>query len=774
MMKEIIKYQLIVLLLAVLSFQNTANADNFKTPDNKFTINEKVVVVTDRELYISGEKILFTAKVIVEDGNSDSDLSKVLYVELFKEKSAIVQAKFRIENGLVQGYIQLPNELLSGNYYLRAYTMLMRNGKPENFFNTLIKVVNPERKLEESSIEQQKPFEIVPESGKFIDGIEATTVVLFNKKILESIENAIIVNSKNDTLSEVKVSDNGFGLFSFTPKIEHDYWMKMQLKAGDSVFIKLDEPQSSGLVLQYDQKKAEARIFSMGDFRGLKLELCSYNSEFNKISSEELTLNDSIVIAYLFNAAFTNGVNYLVIKNETGEVILVKPIFIKSKSEATFNVELNSVVGKREKLSVEINGLNKSNLVVCSVVKKGLLTTRSNNLPLEFVFNPLLLNNNSEKLDLLQDDVIQQIGLSFILNQSIFNTTEFKERFNDITSDKEWLPEIRDLSISGLLRNNISKEPLANQRVFASVLGSQPQIHSYLSDENGNFIFSLNQLEGTKDVGLTMDSINNLDAEIIVFSDFAQRFPEFRDFPLQIDSTHKKLIEEMYINRQIEYKFKEVVLSRTNYIDTIPFPFQDVQASILLADFIELPTMQEVFNEIVTYVSARKRGGKFNLNVLNDATETIYNKPLVLIDNLPVFDVDKIMRIRPSKVEKIDVITKPYSFGEMSFNGIIMITTKTDDFGGVDLPNETVFLKYSTSSLSSKQLFPEFDSGNTISPNQPYFSNTIYWNSDNTSSESGNKQSFYTSDEKGMFEVFIKVINERGDVQQQIKSIKVN
>lgn len=774
MMKKLIKYQLIALLLTVLLFQNKAVADDNKSLTKQSLLSEKVVVVTDRELYLSGEKILFAATVFFEDGNIESDLSKIMYVELFKEDKPFVQAKFRINNGCVQGNIQLPTELLSGNYYLRAYTMFMRNGRPENFFNTLIRIVNPERKLIESSVEQQRPIVIEPEGGKFIDGIVANTAVLFNRGILSSIEKAIIINSKNDTLSEVFVYDNGLGIFSFTPILEQDYWMKLRLKDGDSVFIKLKETDGSGLVLQFDHQQTEVRVFSQGETRSLKIKLCSYSPEFEELSTEEIILNDSVELLNLSNVAFDKGVNYLVAKKENGEILSVKPIYIGAKDKMTFDVELDSTYAKREKIEIEISGLRENDLIFYSVAKKGLFTTKSNNLPMEFVFNPQMLNYNSEKVDYLQNDIIKQIELSFILNHNIFNSDEFKEKFSIIENGIEWLPEIRDLSISGLIRNRNTKEPLANRRIFASVLGLQPQIHSYLSDENGNFIFSLNQLEGIKDVGLTMDSINNIDAEIIVFSDFSNRFPLFRDYPLQIDSSSEKLLEEMYRNRQIGYKFTEVVLSHENYIDAIPFPFQDVQSSILLEDFIDLPTMQEVFNEIITYVNARKRGGKFILNVLNDATETLYDKPLVLVDNMPVFDIDKIMRIKPSKVEKIEVITRPYSFGEMSFNGIVMITTKTDDFGGVSLPNETVFLKYSTSSLSSKQVFPEFKNDNSISSNQPYFSNTIYWNTDINSQNSGVKQYFYSSDESGMFEVLVKVLSISGELQQEVKSIKIN
>jgi len=765
MKTRFISYLPYALLIIFLSSQNKTIALNSPLPNNN-AIKEKVLLVTDRDLYLSGEKILFIANVIVEDRDTEDKLSNILYIEIFKEGKVFIQKKFRIEDGLVKGYIQLPDELLSANYYLRAYTMFMRNGEAENFFNTLIRVVNPERKLEESYTKQQRPIIISPEGGEFIDGIKANTSVIFDKRTYASVKNAIIVNGQNDTLSEISMYKNGLGSFSFIPKENTDYWMKLLLKTGDSVFIKLKESKKSGIILSYNRRQNLLELSAKGELEKTKVTLSIFNTYFEENASKEVIIEDSVNNIFFSEDSFVEGINYIICKKENGDIIFVKPIFIEPQRDSKIDFDIGlTTFDKREKVIIDVKGVNKDELLIYSVVKSGLFISNSDYLSKEFVFNPLLLIDNSYKVDNFTDEIINQIQLSFIFSHNRFNTQEFKNKFRPSTIQKTWLPEIRDLSIAGTIRNKENKSPLAGIMVYASVLGGQAQIHSYLSDENGNFIFSLNQLEGINDIGITMDSIENVDAEIVILSDFSKRFPEFNYFPLQIDSAYKNVLEEMYRNQQIGFKFTEVVLSHENYLDTIPFPFQDVQASIVLSDFIELPTMQEVFNEIVTYVSARKRGGKYVLNVLNKRTETLYDKPLVLIDKLVVFNIDKLMKMNPLIIEKIEVITKPYSFGEMTFNGIIMLTTKTDNFGGLSLNNETVFLKYQTATLSSEQLFPNFNTDN-ITTNQPYFSNTIFWESDIASHQSGIKKTFYTSDESGMFEVLIKVIKPGEFVQQ--------
>lgn len=769
MIYRIIGHQLLVLLLMVLSVQTWARETDKLIPKS---INEKVIVVTDRDLYLTGEKLLFSAKVFIETGNNEDELSKILYLEVFKDKKTFVQTKFRIENGHVKGKIQLPLELLSGNYYLRAYTMLMRNGQPENYFNKLIRVVNPDRKLEESSSLKQTAVKIIPEGNNFIDGIESNTVVVYNGKTYQSIKTALIVNGANDTLSEVSIYKNGIGNFSFTPHKDEDIWMKMLLDTGDSLFVKLEKPIGSGMIVRFDKERSLVEVFSKGSYRGLDIEVELYNNHFEKLNSNNLKLSEPNVSLNVNSSLFTKGVNYIVAKKSDGSILYVKPVFVQAIVSSELEYELEKTIyGKREKVSLKELGSGNNENIYYSVTKEGQHINSDGFIPKEFVFNPLLLNSSAYMISNFDDDIIKQIKLGIIINHGIFNSAEFKNKFNNTLTQKQWLPEIRDLSVSGTLYKHKTEEPIPNKMIFASVLGDQPQIHSYTTDENGNFIFSLNQLEGIKDVGLTMDSIDGMDADIVVYSDFSSRFPEFTDFPLLIDTSHKFLIKQMYVNRQISYKFKEIVLSDDVYIDTIPFPFQDVQASIVLSEFIDLPTMQEVFNEIVTYANVRKRGGHYHLNVLNKDTETLYDEPLILMDNFPIFDVDELMRIRPSLVEKIDVITKPYSFGAINFKGIVMITTKTDNFAGLRLPTETVFLRYITSMLSSQQLFPDFGDQETFKDSQPYFSNTIYWNS-NLSSNKAN-QSFYTSDETGTYNVMITKVSEEGKIEQKSVSFIV-
>ena len=74
--------------------------------------------------------------------------SKVGYVELLDESTALVQAKIEIKEGIGEGWLELPALLPTGYYRLVAYTRYMRNEGDTVFFRKTIGVVNTFRKDE--------------------------------------------------------------------------------------------------------------------------------------------------------------------------------------------------------------------------------------------------------------------------------------------------------------------------------------------------------------------------------------------------------------------------------------------------------------------------------------------------------------------------------------------------------------------------------------------------------------------------------------------------
>ena len=392
-----------------------------------------------------------------------------------------------------------------------------------------------------------------------------------------------------------------------------------------------------------------------------------------------------------------------------------------------------------------------------AVVKKGTAFGSSFFLPHSIIDNPLLLSAFSDRLDVSDSIIYRQISAALILNRDFFNAqiTVYKSGSGN-AKKATWLPETRDVSLSGIIQNKKTKQVLPDIWVYASVLGADAQFHAYKSREDGSFIFSLNHLNNTHELSLTIDSIPGIEAEFLIYNDFSDNWPATQDIPLQIDSSQQLVLESMFVNYQVAQMFEKKEQLRQQSADTLPFPFTDLQASISLKDFVALPTMPEVLNELVSYVNVRKRKGERVLAVVDQTRKNVYDHPLILVDNLPVFNVDEILAINPAKIERIDVIGKVYSFGDLLIEGIVMFHTKTDNFAGIQLPSASVFVDYQTVTPSAAVQFPVYNPQSKTPTHSPDFKNLLYWNPSLPTSNSDTTITFYTADELTDYEIIVR------------------
>ncbi len=105
---------------------------------------ERIRLFTDRNIYCVNESIFFTADYTCINETDSIIWSKVLYVELIKWNGVkLANLKLKLDKTGSSASLRIPGDLLSGNYYLRAYTKWMRNFSVNDYEYRLIKIVNP-------------------------------------------------------------------------------------------------------------------------------------------------------------------------------------------------------------------------------------------------------------------------------------------------------------------------------------------------------------------------------------------------------------------------------------------------------------------------------------------------------------------------------------------------------------------------------------------------------------------------------------------------------
>jgi hypothetical protein len=141
---------------------------------------------------------------------------------------------------------------------------------------------------------------------------------------------------------------------------------------------------------------------------------------------------------------------------------------------------------------------------------------------------------------------------------------------------------------------------------------------------------------------------------------------------------------------------------------------------------------------------------------------------MVLIDGLPLFDVDKLFAINPLKLKRLDMITTNYVYGPSLFNGIMSFTTYKNDANSFAIDSRAVVIDYEGLQLERKFYSPVYGTDQQSSSTMPDFRNTLYWNPDaGTNLQGKNSLSFYTSDKQGRYIGIIEGITDNGETGYQ-------
>ncbi len=105
---------------------------------------ERIAVFTDRTMYVSGEKVFFSAVIYNIQNTPMNEVSRVFYCELIThDGTRIASGKYLLENAAGQGCLTIPEELISGIYYLKFYTRFMRNTSTDEYKYIMLKIINP-------------------------------------------------------------------------------------------------------------------------------------------------------------------------------------------------------------------------------------------------------------------------------------------------------------------------------------------------------------------------------------------------------------------------------------------------------------------------------------------------------------------------------------------------------------------------------------------------------------------------------------------------------
>ena len=364
----------------------------------------------------------------------------------------------------------------------------------------------------------------------------------------------------------------------------------------------------------------------------------------------------------------------------------------------------------------------------------------------------------------IQNHEMATLCISVIRQGTLRQTDGNISTISDIRSnDQFWIPETRGVSISGIVSEKSSQQTLEGVNVYLSVLGENPQFHIMQTKENGEFIFSLGYLTKTNEIFLGVEPRKEKEIQLLVNNDFSNTFTYLENIPVSIDTNSKNLIEEMLVNYQSKKIFTDIETEDIMDSQTLYNVFNEPDVSVPLADYIDLPNMETIFYELIPSATIKKKGGRKSLHISNPATEWVFENKLLLLDYVPVFDLDAILAMPPEKIEQINVINNTWYLGDNTLRNIVMVNSKGRDFAGYEFPTGSIFIDYQTLSPENSFDAPTYENQTEKDSRIPDFRTLLYWNPKLTIAKGDTTLSFYTSDNVGDYEIIIRGITKNGE-----------
>ena len=332
----------------------------------------------------------------------------------------------------------------------------------------------------------------------------------------------------------------------------------------------------------------------------------------------------------------------------------------------------------------------------------------------------------------------------------------------------KFMPEYSGHIVTGTLINSQSNQPARDIFTYLTVSGPQNQLYVTKSDSTGKLLFNTKDFYGPREIIMQnkwqQDSIYHINVTSPFSSEYqTEVLPEF-----SLKPEMRSEIVRRSLDMQVQNIFfaKQIKQFNRSQADSSMF-YGKPDYSYLLDDYTRFTNIEEVVHEYVRLVVITRDHGKRSFEVIRDKA-ALPGEPLVLLDNKPIFDVDKAYNLDPLKIKGLDVVTANYIYGPVVFNGILHFTSYNGSSATTELDPRAMVFDYDGLQLDRKFYSPVYDSDEQRNSSVPDFRNVLYWNPNVGTDQKGTtKLSLYTSDKPGRYIGVIEGIAQTGEVGTQ-------
>jgi hypothetical protein len=783
----------LVLLLSLLApTPSRAQApDSLGTLDRRLgqyqrqALTEQLFLHLDRPAYVAGETLWLKAYAVDGTYHRPLPMSKVAYVEVLDaSQRSVLQAKIALVKAMGQGSLELPAELATGRYVVRAYTNWMKNAGPDFYFQCPITIVNTlnQTPITPPTTQAGPAYDVqfFPEGGQLVRGLPGRVAFKITDRRGSSVAaTGTVADASGATVATFQTLKYGLGSFQLTPTAAGaGYTATVRLPGGAAVTSKLPAVAEQGYALLLSDESPTQLTLSVqaqGGRSNEPLYLLAHTGQ-QVTTTAEATMQSGRAAFQVDKRRLRPGITHFTVfsgRQPVGERLYFRrpthALAIKSSASA-------AAYGPRSHVRLQVGAAKPAALSMAVYRLDSLSATAPADISSYLLLSADLKGFIEDAGYYFRDSsaVAQRAADNLMLTQGWR-----RFRWEDVVAGRApastYPPEVNGYLVQGRISQSPGGAPAASVPAYLSLPGRAFWFGSTVSHPDGLVQFELPNSYGLRKLVFQTNSVRDSTYHVELLSPFTAGGGAAAPGLPPLSSRLAAALAERHLQVQAQRAFPAPT---PRYLpvptDTVAF-YGRADERYRLDDYTRFPSLEEVMREYVPGVLVRKRKDGYHFMVIDRPRHiNLKENPLTLLDGLPIFDINQLMAFDPLKIKTLDVVANRYFIGQQVYDGLVSYRTYKGDLGGYPLSSHALIEEFETMQIPREFYAPRYDTEAQQHSRLPDLRNLLYWNPGiNLQANKQQTLEFSTSDQAGRYLVVTQGLTPDGQLGSTSFSFEV-
>jgi hypothetical protein len=744
----------------------------------RLALPEKLFLHLDRPLYLSGETMWFKIYAVEGTYSQPMPLSKVAYVEVLdKQNRPVLQGKVPVKHAVGQGSFSLPSSLASGVYTVRAYTNWMQNFGPESYFQASVTVVNTFTASGTVAGKDSAAYDVqfFPEGGNLVQGLSSKVAFKATNKAGTGVAaEGKLLNQSGAVVATFKTLRFGMGSFTFKPEAGNTYTALVTIGKASTSRYTLPRIYEQGYVMRLENSSPEVLTLTVSSTSTQPETVFLLGHSRQKVAvAARGFLVDGRVVFSIDKKQLVEGISHFTLFSEAQKPLCERLYFQRPYQALGIIARPDkSQYTSREQVRVELTTAALGNLapqanLSMAVYRLDSLATAPTADITSYLWLTSDLKGTVEHPDYYftaTDPEVTAATDNLLLTQG---WSRFRwEQVLGTPPVFSHLPELNGPLVQGRLTQRGTNIPVKGIASFLSVPNRIIRLQNCMSGEDGSIRFELNNVYGAQDIIVQTDPRQDSTCQIEIFNPFSTQYAAA---PQAHFVAHTRFQSD-YAQRHFQNQVQNVYAPKGQNRYLMPPPadslafYGKADETYLLDKYTRFKVLEEVMREYVPGVVVRIRKDGFHFLVIDKINNTLLGEnPMVLLDGVPIFNINKMMAMDPLKIQKLEVIDSRYFQGLSMYNGVVSYTTYKGDLDGFPLDPRVLVQQYEGLQGQREFYAPRYNTPQAKQSRLPDLRNLLYWNPNiTTTGTTASQLEFYTGDQAGRYMVVLQGLSSTG------------